>query len=65
MLAYTTVSDLFVVPSALEAVVYLGGLLFVLACPYLFLSIVDKLSHANKNRQEQAQNSAKVQPKAQ
>ncbi|MGD1865627.1 MAG: hypothetical protein ACFB0D_13835 [Phormidesmis sp.] len=62
MLAYTTVSDIFVAPTALEAIVYIGGLLFVLACPYLFLSIMDKFSRANKGLKEQAQSSPKVQP---
>ena len=41
MLAYTTFSDLFYLPSAFEAVVYIGGLLFVMACPYLFLRLMD------------------------
>ncbi len=41
MLAYTTVSDLFYLPTALEAAVYIGGLLFVLASPYLFLGLID------------------------
>lgn len=46
MLAYTTVSDLFYMPTALEATVYFGGFLFVLALPYLFLGIIDRLSAA-------------------
>ncbi|MEL7353629.1 MAG: hypothetical protein AAF171_26390 [Cyanobacteria bacterium P01_A01_bin.116] len=37
MLAYTTLSDLFDVPSALEVAVYLGGLLLVLALPTLYV----------------------------
>ncbi|MEL6552203.1 MAG: hypothetical protein AAFQ63_01885 [Cyanobacteria bacterium J06621_11] len=51
MLAYTTVSDLFELPSVLEAVVYLGGLLFVLACPYLFLWLMDLLRHRTPENQ--------------
>jgi len=46
MLAYTAMSDLFYMPSPLEAGVYLGGFLFVLALPYIFLSIIDKQSTA-------------------
>lgn len=39
MLAYTTLSDLFDVPSALEVAVYLGGLLLVLALPTLYVTL--------------------------
>ncbi|MEM8505100.1 MAG: hypothetical protein AAF716_18335 [Cyanobacteria bacterium P01_D01_bin.1] len=52
MLAYTTVTDIFQLPTALEAIVYLGGLAFVLVSPYLFLSTMDKISAATKPSQE-------------
>jgi len=61
MLAYTTVSDIFVAPSALEAAVYLGGLVFLLAAPYLFLGIVDKFNKASKSLKKPVQGSAKAQ----
>lgn len=61
MLAYTTVSDIFVAPTAIEAAVYLGGLVFVLACPYLFLGMMDKLNQAKKSFKEQPQGSPEVQ----
>lgn len=41
MLAYTTISDFFYLPTALEAAVYIGGLLFLMATPYLFLALMD------------------------
>ena len=50
MLAYTTVTDIFQLPTALELTVYLGGLVFVLACPYLFLSLMDRISAAKRSR---------------
>lgn len=50
MLAYTTVSDLFDLPSAFEAIGYIGGLLLVMACPYLFLWLVD-LRRRARNKQ--------------
>ena len=40
MLAYTTFSSLFQMPSALEVAVYVGGLLLVLAFPYVFFSLM-------------------------
>ena len=44
MLAYTTITDIVQLPSALEAVVYLTGLVIVLIGPYLFFSLMDKFS---------------------
>ncbi len=60
MLAYTTVSDIFVAPTALEAAVYLGGLVFLLACPYLFLGAMDKFTQAKESLKEQPQRSSEV-----
>jgi len=60
MLAYTTVSDIFVAPTTLEAVVYLAGLVFVLACPYLFLSMMDKVSRAKNNFKKPSQSSPEI-----
>jgi len=57
MLAYTTASDLFYMPTALEAAVYIGGLLLVLAAPYLFLGLLDKRRAA----QTQSKTSAETQ----
>ncbi|EDX86982.1 hypothetical protein S7335_4689 [Synechococcus sp. PCC 7335] len=51
MLAYTTITDVIQLPSALEAVVYLAGLAIVLAAPYLFFNLVDKFSSATKPSQ--------------
>jgi len=51
MLAYTTVSDYFYLPTALEAAVYIGGLLFLLACPYLFLGLLDTRRTSAKEHQ--------------
>ncbi|MEM9149206.1 MAG: hypothetical protein AAGB19_01960 [Cyanobacteria bacterium P01_F01_bin.3] len=56
MLAYTTVSDIFVAPTALAAFVYLGGLLFVVAGPYLFLRIMGNFSQTHKHREKSPQN---------
>lgn len=50
MLAYTTVSDLFYLPSALEVAVYIGGLLFLMACPYLFLWLIDLRRRAGEKQ---------------
>ncbi|MEL6263414.1 MAG: hypothetical protein AAFR12_20375 [Cyanobacteria bacterium J06626_6] len=55
MLAYTTVSDLFYLPTVFEATVYIGGLLFVLACPYLFLWAIDKRQSAKQTAQSNRQ----------
>lgn len=52
MLAYTTVTDIFQLPTAIEATVYLGGLVFILICPYLFLWAIDKASTATKSAQK-------------
>ena len=43
VLAYTTVSNLFYLPTPLEAAIYLAGLLFLMACPYVFVAVADKL----------------------
>lgn len=48
MLAYTTFSDIFVVPTVLEAAVYFGGLLLVLAAPYLLLRTLDSMRKHNR-----------------
>lgn len=39
MLAYTTVSDTLYVPSVLEVIVYVGGLMLVLALPMTYLTL--------------------------
>ena len=52
MLAYTTVTDIFQMPTALEATVYLGGLVFILVGPYLFFNVMDRISAANKPAQK-------------
>ncbi|MBE9064527.1 hypothetical protein [cf. Phormidesmis sp. LEGE 11477] len=52
MLAYTTVSNIIQLPSALESVVYLAGLVVVLAAPYLFFNLVDKFNAATKPAQK-------------
>lgn len=54
MLAYTTVTDIVQLPSALEAVVYLAGLVFVLVSPYLFFKLMDKFNAATKSSQKAA-----------
>ena len=43
MLAYTTVSDWFYLPSALEVAVYFFGFILVLAAPYAFVWLVGRL----------------------
>ncbi|MEL7359791.1 MAG: hypothetical protein AAFN40_25070 [Cyanobacteria bacterium J06560_6] len=48
VLAYTTVSDLFYLPTPLEAAIYIAGLLFLMACPYIFIAIADKTMNAVK-----------------
>ncbi|MEL7071131.1 MAG: hypothetical protein AAGN15_21140 [Cyanobacteria bacterium J06581_3] len=48
VLAYTTVSDLFYLPTPLEAAIYLAGLLFLMACPYVFVAVADKVMTAVK-----------------
>ncbi len=55
MLAYTTVTDLVQMPTALESIVYLGGLVFILVCPYLIFNVMDRISAANKPAQKKAQ----------
>ncbi len=57
MLAYTTLVDIVQLPTALETVVYVGGLVFVLVCPYLFLNLMDRVSAANKPSQDPAADS--------
>ncbi|MEL6468462.1 MAG: hypothetical protein AAFQ74_01935 [Cyanobacteria bacterium J06623_4] len=56
MLAYTTLSDLFYLPTLFEAAVYVGGLLFVLACPYLFLWAIEKRQPAKQTPQSNRHN---------
>ncbi len=51
MLAYTTVSDFLYLPTGLETAVYIGGLIFVLACPYIVLGLVDMSRNAAQKRQ--------------
>ncbi|MGD1895812.1 MAG: hypothetical protein ACFB16_02555 [Phormidesmis sp.] len=58
MLAYTTISDLFYVPTALEVVVYIGGLIFLMASPYLFLSLMDLRRNAAAKRKTQTDTQA-------
>lgn len=58
MLAYTTVSDLFYIPTALEAAIYLGGLLFLMACPYVFVAVADKVMSALKQARKPQQPSS-------
>ncbi|MEO1389107.1 MAG: hypothetical protein AAFV85_17360 [Cyanobacteria bacterium J06634_6] len=54
VLAYTTVSDLFCLPTPLEAAIYLAGLLFLMACPYVFVAVADRVMTAvKKTRQPQ------------
>lgn len=47
MLAYTTLSDLFYLPSLTEVIVYLGGLLLVLTLPSLYVSLTKKRKQDN------------------
>lgn len=51
MLAYTTVSDLLYVPSALEVAVYVGGLMLVLALPMTYLTLTATRDRKTTSRQ--------------
>ena len=61
MLAYTTITDIVQLPTGLEVAVYLGGLVFILVCPYLFLTLVDRFSAATKPSKGAASSSHKPQ----
>ena len=62
MLAYTTVSNLFYLPTPLEVAVYIGGLLFLMACPYIFIAVADKVMSAVKQSRQPQQRSEPQQP---
>ncbi|MGB3791044.1 MAG: hypothetical protein WA949_23765 [Phormidesmis sp.] len=54
MLAYTTLTDILQLPTALKALVYAGGLVFILVCPYFVLNLVDKVNAPTKPSQDDA-----------
>lgn len=55
MLAYTTISDLIHLPSALEVTVYMAGFVAVLTLPTIVFGIIDSRAAkaSRRNRAEQ------------
>ena len=55
MLAYTTFADFLHIPSILEAAIYLGGLMLVIALPILYLTLSNNRNQKAKTRQRSEQ----------
>ncbi|MGB7088122.1 MAG: hypothetical protein WBD47_21375 [Phormidesmis sp.] len=53
MLAYSTVSSLIQIPSAIEVAVYMVGLVAVVALPSLLFSLSDRRTNQSSQKREQ------------